>query len=67
MTKVYQFKRWSIRTGTYRVSPKMATAESIEKARGVIIDGTEAEVEHAMVDTEGMTRRDFIPQRGGVT
>jgi hypothetical protein len=63
MPKVYQFKVWDIRAGTYRVSRKMATAESIGRARGVIIEGTQAEVEVSMVDAEGMTRRDFVPQR----
>jgi hypothetical protein len=65
MPRVYQFKVWDIRAGTYRVSRKMATAECIGKTRGVIIEGTEAEVEVAMVDAGGMTRRDFVPQRDG--
>jgi hypothetical protein len=63
MPKIYQFKAWDIRAGTYRVSRKMSTAKSIRKAHGVIIEGTEAEVDDAMVDSEGMTRRDFVPRR----
>jgi hypothetical protein len=43
MPRVYQFKVWNIRAGTYRVSRKIATAESVGRARGVIIEGTEAE------------------------
>ena len=66
MPKVSQFKTWDIRAGTYRVSRKMATAESVERAHGLIIDGTETEVDNSMVDSNGMTRQDFVPQRGGL-
>ncbi len=59
---VYRFKQWSQQTGDYVVSRRMATRSAIERIPSlVLIEGTEAEIDGANLDSNGMTVRDFYP------
>jgi hypothetical protein len=50
---IYAYKRWDQINGTYGIPERRATEAFIQKARGEIIDGSEAIVDETCVDDEG--------------
>ena len=58
---VYRFKVFDVVKGEYVMSRRRATKDAIEKARGVAIDSTEAEIATSLLNSEGMTEKDFVP------
>ena len=63
--RVYQFKKWDNQRGEYVVLPRKATREHIEDAEGVLVAGTEQEVDEADVDAHGRYNPKGNPSRAG--
>ncbi len=60
---VHRYKKWSIITGDWVVSTRMATQEYIDNIKATPIEGTAAEIDDTLVGREevGQTARDFQP------
>jgi hypothetical protein len=48
--KVYKFKIWDQFAARHRVAYRMATLKFIEMAKGVIIEGTEREIDRSLLN-----------------
>lgn len=59
---VHRFTVYDIRTDESVTSTRMATAEAIERIRGVLVGGTAREIDAAGLDPAepGMTPRDYV-------
>ncbi len=70
MTKVtvYRFRLYDISTDENRQSRRWATLKAIERICGEVLKDTETEVDASVLDSNGMTERDFNPhERTGAT
>jgi hypothetical protein len=63
MAKVYRFRMYVIKDDEMLTSRRWATREAIERVRGEILESTETEVDSSVLDSNGMTERDFDPHR----
>jgi hypothetical protein len=61
MTKVYQFRMHDIANDENRKSRRWATREAIEWLRGQVLEETETDVDPSVLDSNGMTERDYNP------
>ena len=50
---IYAYKRWDQTNGAYGIPERRATEAFIKKARGEIIEGSEAMVHETCVDDDG--------------
>jgi hypothetical protein len=64
--KVYRFRRYDIAIDDYRYSTRMATKEFINRIGAEIIPGSETEIDTNLL-SEGMTQKDFDPNRKPLT
>lgn len=59
---IYRFSVYDIQNDEQRLSRRWATKDAVERIRsGVAHEETAAEVDPALLDDNGMTKRDFDP------
>jgi hypothetical protein len=63
MAKVYRFRMYVIKDDESLTSRRWATREAIKRIGGEVLEGTETEVDASVLDSDGMTERDFDPHR----
>jgi hypothetical protein len=61
MPNVYRFTIYDIANDESRLSRRWATRQAIEWAHGHALEETETEVDASVLDSNGMTARDFDP------
>ena len=59
--KVYRFRKWNHVAGETVTSRRMATRSAIETIDAKIIEESEAEIDNALLDGNGMTDVGFSP------